>query len=397
MFLQTKGPLSCRLPDKLTPDDKIIITGKTSQTFGSFSVNLSPYSIIDEECVLHFNPRFRFNAKCTDGLVVLNHKKNSKWQTEERWLNMPFNTNQPFVIEIKVTKSAYEISVKQTEKDEKPPYYAFNHRVDMYKANFIFINGDVSIGCIQYFNSDKISPEVSQPPPSLDTLHSHVYSQRTHSPRKSTVTGHTPLTSLQLLDTLHSQVYSNWTHSTHKSTVTGQTPLTSLQSLDTLHSQVYSHWTHFTHKSTVTGRTSLTSLQSLDTLHSQVYSNWTHSTHKSTVTGQTPLTSLQSLDTLHSQVYSHWTHFTHKSTVTGHTPLTSLQSLDKLHSQVYSHWTHSTHKSTVTGHTSLTSLQSLDTPLTSLQSLDTLHSQVYSHWTHSIHAQIPALFLYFWI
>uniref|UniRef100_A0A2C9M0S4 Galectin n=1 Tax=Biomphalaria glabrata TaxID=6526 RepID=A0A2C9M0S4_BIOGL len=162
MFPQMTGTLSCQLPEKLKHGDKIIIKGKTSREFKSFSVNLSQHSNIDKECLLHFNPRFRLNPKCTDGLVVLNDKKNSKWQTEERWLNVPFNTNQPFVIEIKVTRSTYEISVKQ--KDDNSPFYAFNHRVDMHEANFIFINGDVSISCIQYVNSDTRSPEASHLP-----------------------------------------------------------------------------------------------------------------------------------------------------------------------------------------------------------------------------------------
>ncbi|KAI8744574.1 galectin-6 [Biomphalaria glabrata] len=156
--ISNKSSLCCQLPVKLKQGDRIIITGTTLPTFKSFSVNLSQDNNIDKDCVLHFNPRFRFNSKCTDGQVVMNYKKNSKWRKEERWLNMPFNTNQPFVIEIAVTKQSYVITIDDS------PFYAFNHRVDMHEANFIYISGDVSISSIQLFNSDTTRAVKSAPP-----------------------------------------------------------------------------------------------------------------------------------------------------------------------------------------------------------------------------------------
>ncbi|KAH9509303.1 hypothetical protein Btru_046743 [Bulinus truncatus] len=93
----SKSAISCQLPVKLKHGDRIIINGTTLHSFKSFSVNLSPNSNIDSDCVLHFNPRFRFNSRCTDGKVVLNYKKKSKWRKEERWRNMPFNKSQPLM------------------------------------------------------------------------------------------------------------------------------------------------------------------------------------------------------------------------------------------------------------------------------------------------------------
>lgn len=69
-----------------------------------FHVNLQCGSQSDADIALHFNPRYEGLAT-----VVLNTFQNCNWGTEERMSDSFLLSDQPFILQILVTKETYKV------------------------------------------------------------------------------------------------------------------------------------------------------------------------------------------------------------------------------------------------------------------------------------------------
>nr|AJA37867.1 galectin-2-1 [Littorina littorea] len=103
-----------------------------------FGVNLCQGPQKEPTTTLHFNPRL--NEHC----VVLNHMQNGGWGGEERKPGQHFHKGKPFDLRIMVKPQMFKIKVNgQLVAD-------FAHRLPKETAQFIVIEGEVSINYIKF-------------------------------------------------------------------------------------------------------------------------------------------------------------------------------------------------------------------------------------------------------
>ncbi|XP_059164703.1 galectin-4-like [Physella acuta] len=130
-------PYSGHIPGGVQVGSEVVITGKTAPNFERFSINLCTGANLDQDCALHFNPRF------SDGKVVRNHKQAGNWGGEETNGGMPFKRDHSFEIYIKATQQGYEVKVNHDH------FCNFNHRIPKESVQFLHIAGDCIITSIQ--------------------------------------------------------------------------------------------------------------------------------------------------------------------------------------------------------------------------------------------------------
>ncbi|KAK7104132.1 galectin-4-like isoform X3 [Littorina saxatilis] len=103
-----------------------------------FGINLCQGPQKEPTTTLHFNPRL--NEHC----IVLNHMQNNGWGGEERKPCQHFHKGKPFDLRIMVKPQMFKIKVNgQLVAD-------FAHRLPKETAQFILIEGEVSISYIKF-------------------------------------------------------------------------------------------------------------------------------------------------------------------------------------------------------------------------------------------------------
>ncbi|GFO04896.1 galectin [Plakobranchus ocellatus] len=134
----------------------VVISGRPSHNFNSFSINLCSGPNIDQgDVALHFNPRFN------QGTVVRNHKQGNAWGAEETAGGMPFRRGHVFTMHMEVKNHGYKILVNNRH------FCDFTHRMPKESVQYLYIVGDVTINFIQFRGgAGPQYPAGAIPPPS---------------------------------------------------------------------------------------------------------------------------------------------------------------------------------------------------------------------------------------
>lgn len=125
-------------PSGLVPSKMIRIKGVISSYIRDYiEINLQPSPIIDTpEISLHLSIRFN------DFAIVRNHKQEHYWGPEEREGGFPLSQGQPFEIIILAEHNRFKVAVNGRH------FCEFNYRLPLGSAQFLYINGPVTISTV---------------------------------------------------------------------------------------------------------------------------------------------------------------------------------------------------------------------------------------------------------
>ncbi|XP_056127940.1 galectin-9-like [Rhinichthys klamathensis goyatoka] len=140
-FCKPKMPFTGPLLGGLQEGKSVIVIGRILPKAGRFNVNLQCGSESNADIALHFNPRY-------DGLatVVLNTFQNSCWGSEECKSDSFLLQNQPFILQILVTKETYKISVNGKY------FMDYKHRIPFTRVDTILVDKLMDLDFIGYQN-----------------------------------------------------------------------------------------------------------------------------------------------------------------------------------------------------------------------------------------------------
>ncbi|XP_077065173.1 galectin-9-like [Siphateles boraxobius] len=141
LFCNPKIPFTGSLLGGLQEGKSIVVLGRILPKAGRFHVNLQCGSHSNADVALHFNPRY-------DGVatVVLNTFQNCSWNSEERKSDSFLLHDQPFILQILVTKETYKISVNGKH------FMDYIHRIPFTKVDTITVDQMVELDFIAYQN-----------------------------------------------------------------------------------------------------------------------------------------------------------------------------------------------------------------------------------------------------
>jgi len=131
-------PYSGHIPGGIRVGTDVVINGRVNPHATRLSINLCVGPTYDQDCALHFNPRF------DDGHVVRNHMQGGSWGVEETSGGNPFRRAMGFELHMKVTQHGYKITVNGKHLCD------FHHRLPKESVQYIYIEGDVHIYSIRF-------------------------------------------------------------------------------------------------------------------------------------------------------------------------------------------------------------------------------------------------------
>ncbi|XP_048218252.1 galectin-3 [Perognathus longimembris pacificus] len=133
----TAGPLTVPydlpLPGGVMPRMLITILGTVKPDANRFALDFKR----GNDVAFHFNPRFREN---NSRVIVCNTKVDNSWGKEERQAAFPFQSGQPFKIQVLVELDHFKVAVNDAH------LLQYNHRMrNLKEINKLGISGDINL------------------------------------------------------------------------------------------------------------------------------------------------------------------------------------------------------------------------------------------------------------
>ncbi|XP_036055339.1 galectin-3 [Onychomys torridus] len=126
-------PYHLPLPGGVTPRMLITIMGAVNPNANKFILNFKK----GNDVAFHFNPRFNENNK---RVIVCNTQEHNNWGREERQSAFPFQSGQPFKIQVLVEPDHFKVAVNDAH------LLQYNHRMkNLREINQMEISGDVTL------------------------------------------------------------------------------------------------------------------------------------------------------------------------------------------------------------------------------------------------------------
>ncbi|XP_076441741.1 galectin-4-like isoform X2 [Babylonia areolata] len=132
-------PYSGGIPGGIKNGMEIEVQGTVPHhAHNGFSINLCQGPNVEPTTVLHFN--VRLNQNC----IVLNHMQNNSWGGEVRHDGHQFHKGKPFDLRILIKPQMYKLKVNGRHIVD------FAHRLPKETAQFIVVQGEVSVNYIRF-------------------------------------------------------------------------------------------------------------------------------------------------------------------------------------------------------------------------------------------------------
>jgi len=131
-------PYSGHIPGGIHQGVDTVIRGRVPHHAKTFSINLCIGPTYQQDCALHFNPRFENHH------VVRNHMQGGQWGPEETSHGNPFHKGHGFEMHMKCTHNGFKITVNHKH------FCDFHHRLNKDMIKYVYIEGDVVINDIEF-------------------------------------------------------------------------------------------------------------------------------------------------------------------------------------------------------------------------------------------------------